>query len=429
MRTIPKKAIAISIFFAEFFIQNSSAQIVRLFQGFDNYAGTSATVPAGWYISWNSTSPASFYTTATNYATSSPSYGFGINQDTVISPYFQSGDVLWFWCKGQGAPFSVQNTLRVYTSADSITWNTFQTIDSLPVATAGVTMAFNITCSVHYLKFIYTKVNANLAFDDVKVTMTDYFPVAAFSTTQSTVCSGDSICFSDSSSIAGCDSICSRVWDFGDGNSSTSMNPCHYYILPGTYVIWLYVTACNGNTDSVSASVTVNETPLPMFGDTNITSMTVNFTDSSSISGGSITNWYWDFGDATSDTVQNPTHVYSSVGNYYVCLTVTSNAGCSATYCDSVSVIDVGIAERNLSGGIFISPNPASNILSIGNWRFAISNMEIFDVMGQRILSMQFPVTGQKQLSFDVSDLFPGIYFLRLSVGANQSTTKVVIAR
>ena len=35
-----------------------------------------------------------------------------------------------------------------------------------------------------------------------------------------------------------------------------------------------------------------------------------------------ITNWLWDFGDGTIDTVQNPIHSYISFGNYTVCLTV-----------------------------------------------------------------------------------------------------------
>ena len=35
-----------------------------------------------------------------------------------------------------------------------------------------------------------------------------------------------------------------------------------------------------------------------------------------------ITNWLWDFGDGTVDTVQNPIHSYIGFGNYTICLTV-----------------------------------------------------------------------------------------------------------
>jgi len=34
-----------------------------------------------------------------------------------------------------------------------------------------------------------------------------------------------------------------------------------------------------------------------------------------------IDNWEWDFGDGTTDTIQNPIHSYVTYGNYTVCLT------------------------------------------------------------------------------------------------------------
>ncbi|MBK5286173.1 MAG: PKD domain-containing protein, partial [Bacteroidia bacterium] len=233
----------------------SSAQIVRLSTGFDNYIGSSATVPAGWYISWNSTSSPSYYFSAGNYGTAIPSYKFGITQDTIISPHFPSGDTLKFWCKGQ-APFSLQNVLNVYVSSDSITWNQLQSIDSLPVTAA--TFSFPLPCYAHYVRFIYFKVNGNLAFDDVKVTMTNYSPVAMAATTLNFMCAGDSICFFDVSTISGCDSIASRIWNFGDFSPlDTNKNPCHVYPQTGNYIVWLRVTASNGNMDSTSLAITI----------------------------------------------------------------------------------------------------------------------------------------------------------------------------
>jgi len=35
-----------------------------------------------------------------------------------------------------------------------------------------------------------------------------------------------------------------------------------------------------------------------------------------------IDNWEWDFGDGTTDTIQNPIHSYITYGNYTVCLIV-----------------------------------------------------------------------------------------------------------
>ena len=35
-----------------------------------------------------------------------------------------------------------------------------------------------------------------------------------------------------------------------------------------------------------------------------------------------VDNWSWDFGDGTTDSVQNPTHTYSGYSTFIVCLTV-----------------------------------------------------------------------------------------------------------
>ncbi len=50
----------------------------------------------------------------------------------------------------------------------------------------------------------------------------------------------------------------------------------------------------------------------------------VLFTDTST---GSPTAWSWNFGDGGSATTQNPTHNYSTAGNYTVTLTVSNSAG------------------------------------------------------------------------------------------------------
>lgn len=55
------------------------------------------------------------------------------------------------------------------------------------------------------------------------------------------------------------------------------------------------------------------------------------FTDLSSVTGGTITGWNWNFGDAGTSNVQNPLHNYTIPGPFTVSLTVTSNKGCTNT--------------------------------------------------------------------------------------------------
>jgi uncharacterized protein YkwD len=55
-----------------------------------------------------------------------------------------------------------------------------------------------------------------------------------------------------------------------------------------------------------------------------IAPLDVTFTDAS---GGTPTDWTWDFGDGDSDTAQNPTHTYSTPGTYTVTLRAKNASG------------------------------------------------------------------------------------------------------
>jgi PKD repeat protein len=124
-------------------------------------------------------------------------------------------------------------------------------------------------------------------------------------------------------------------WDFGDGNSSTLQNPSHAYAAAGTYQVCLTVSGACG-TETICDSVRVTcQFPFSWFGFSG-THFTTNFNDQST-SGGTILSWFWDFGDGTTSSLQNPTHTYPANGTYLVCLTVTDSCG-SATHCDSVQI-------------------------------------------------------------------------------------------
>lgn len=68
--------------------------------------------------------------------------------------------------------------------------------------------------------------------------------------------------------------------------------------------------------------------------------LTVNFTDKSTDSDGTIEEWAWDFGDGTTATVQNPTHTYSAFGTYNVSLTVSDNEDATGSVTHQVTVSD-----------------------------------------------------------------------------------------
>ncbi len=81
-------------------------------------------------------------------------------------------------------------------------------------------------------------------------------PVAAFSA--DTVVQGNPTQFTDLSYVAGPGVIVSRLWNFGDGQTSNAVNPAHTYGGPGTYQVNLTVTEQNGCTQDTTRPVLVN---------------------------------------------------------------------------------------------------------------------------------------------------------------------------
>ncbi|MEM8486579.1 MAG: PKD domain-containing protein, partial [Bacteroidota bacterium] len=161
-------------------------------------------------------------------------------------------------------------------------------------------------------------------------------PVAAF-TFEATDLSVD---FTDASTDDG--TIASWSWDLGDGNASTDQNPTHVYAAAGTYTVELTVTDDGGLTGTTSQDVTVTEAggnvaPTAAFTFA-ATDLSVDFTDASTDSDGTIASWSWDLGDGNTSTDQNPTHVYAAAGTYTVELTVTDDGGLTGTASQDVTV-------------------------------------------------------------------------------------------
>lgn len=119
-----------------------------------------------------------------------------------------------------------------------------------------------------------------------------------------------------------------RNWDFGDGNTSTQENPTHIYDDFDHYTVRLTVydfDMKNPSTHSeLVAVVNVDDDPLSDFSYSAdpSNSLKLIFKDNSQ----NATSWDWDFGDGKKSTDQNPSHTYSSKGEYTVSLIVSNGS-------------------------------------------------------------------------------------------------------
>jgi len=158
-------------------------------------------------------------------------------------------------------------------------------------------------------------------------------PQADFSGTPTAGHAPLTVLFTDAS-ISGSAPISARVWRFGDGDSSTALNPSHTYLSNGSYTVSLAVTTSVAtNTATKPGYIDVTSVPVPptaQFSATpleGVMPLTVQFTDQSAPGSQPITSRSWTFGDGGTSTATNPSHVYFLAGTYTVTLTVTTTVG------------------------------------------------------------------------------------------------------
>ncbi|MCB9189479.1 MAG: PKD domain-containing protein [Flavobacteriales bacterium] len=155
----------------------------------------------------------------------------------------------------------------------------------------------------------------------------------------------------------------SYVWNFGDGNGSTLMDPQHTYATIGFYDIQMVATSIFGCIDSLTQQVEVREPPIADFNlapDSGCAPLQVSFVNNSS---GVQISYAWDFGDGSNSTLQDPADVtylqsYFSDTTYYITLDVTNFCG-TVTDIDSVQVMPSPTAVFGPSFDIGCSPWPA----------------------------------------------------------------------
>ncbi|WP_066408170.1 PKD domain-containing protein [Flavisolibacter tropicus] len=136
-------------------------------------------------------------------------------------------------------------------------------------------------------------------------------------------CINEPVVFSNSS----VPSPVSAAWDFGDGTTSTEINPTKSYGAVGIYTVTLNndFGSCKG---SVTKTIEVINRPTVEFtadNTANCQPYTVNFTSNAP----DAVTYDWDFGDGKTSAGKDPSHTYTAPGFYTVRLSITNKAGCT----------------------------------------------------------------------------------------------------
>jgi PKD repeat protein len=230
-------------------------------------------------------------------------------------------------------------------------------------------------------------------------------------------------------------------WLFGDGHFGSGPNAGHVYVEPGTYLICLIVGTVNPDTqDSCFADhcqlVTVtsggnafcDSLLQAQFSPTPLGQGVWSFANGTISAHPQLTHYLWTFGDGSAGDGYAPTHTYAEPGVYQVCMTAwmavpgTSDT-CSSTTCHFVEV-SVGLAEQ-AQLAISVWPQPVEQMLVVEGE--ALQGEALFtamDMTGRVVFERTLHAQGRAVL--DVSALATGTYVLRIGIGGEERTLKLL---
>lgn len=155
-----------------------------------------------------------------------------------------------------------------------------------------------------------------------------------FGLDDSLFCDFGTVNFSDSTTFN--DPIVSYQWTFGDGGSSTTQNPSHFYSSPGLYTVQLAIQTQIGCRDTLTKPLVIKVVQRPLIdigGDSVVcVNLSLLHTGQFIIPDTSVVNWQWTFPNGNTYTIQNPPRqTYSTPGIFTITAIATNSTGCKDT--------------------------------------------------------------------------------------------------
>jgi PKD repeat protein len=248
---------------------------------------------------------------------------------------FNSGNTFTVLLSDSLGNFNAPTTLKVLNST-----NTFDNINVLIPNT--INQGFNYRVRV----ISSNPIDTSTISDSIAITPKPIKPHITI-LGNSTFCNQDSVVL-----VSTYNSFYNHVWH----RNKPAMNNTDTFLIVrdvSNYSYW--VTDSFGCISDRSDTVTtvVNPKPVAAFSVDKDTSCFRNnqfkFKNNSSINGGSISGYFWDFGNSDTSLIATPTYSYSSDGKFSVSLLVISDKGCKDTAQDSLKVFPQPVAAFSVN--------------------------------------------------------------------------------
>ncbi len=207
-----------------------------------------------------------------------------------------------------------------------------------------------------------------------------------------------------------------RLWDFGDGNTSTLVNPTYSYTFNVQNAYWVrLVSSINGGcTDSARQRVILNTNPVTgaIAGNTVVDRNTTNTYTVPARSGSSY-HWFVTNGTGTSTT--NSINIkWNAVGTVDLKVIETSGGGCLGdTVYQSITInTPSGLDDEIIDNEIQVYPNPTSGLITVSTRQNC--SIQVIDMLGKLVFETNH-IDHNQAVLIDLSTLDNGIYTIQLN--------------
>jgi PKD repeat protein len=183
-------------------------------------------------------------------------------------------------------------------------------------------------------------------------------PAVTFAMVNPPACFSDTVFFTDQTNANA--NVISRMWNFGDASSgkldtSSQVNPRHWYNVVGNYTVTLIDMSSSGCADTLKEVITMHAKPTSAFTAQNrcVNEQPISFSNGSQ----GASAYQWLFGDGQASVQASPQHNYASSGQYNVTL-IANNGFCYDTITLPVQVYALPSSSLSLSSP-YSCGNPA----------------------------------------------------------------------
>lgn len=218
-------------------------------------------------------------------------------------------------------------------------------------------------------------------------------------------------------------------WNFGDGNVSNAKNPTHNYNASASqnYTARLIASINNACPDTATVQLAIAPNPVCDF---TIAEEWVpgnrgfKFTPQNT----SYSNYRWSFGDGQVSAETSPVYQYRKDGNFTARLTATNAEGCECSKTISNTVANLSTTSLSDGSTVNLFPNPSADFITLTyELNETLIDIHIVDFTGKTVKTVTFD--NEQSVHVQITDLAPGVYFVKSGTTNGVIITRFVVSR